>query len=190
MSNENRTRVVFGQKGLLVVAGIATILSVALIPGQVILWILEPPPQTASGFIQLLIQRPVMGLLHLDLPIVVNYAIVLITYIALFAVIFRKQPVFCLVGLILGATAMASFFPTNTSVEMLHLSRLYHVAAPAERVALLAAAEAQLAVMKGTGYTVFYIPSGIALRAFSIAMLKTDVFSRVSSWAGVVATAG
>ncbi len=186
MLYEDQPSVVFGQKGLLISAGIAAILSVALIPGQIILWMIEPPPQTALEFIELLIQRPVMGLIRLDLPIVVNYGIVLIIYIALFAVLFRKQPVFCMIGLVVGATAMAAFFPTNTSVEMLHLSRLYEVANAAERIGLVAAADAQLAVMKGTGYTVFYLMSGIALIAFSVAMLKTDVFSRLSSWAGVV----
>jgi hypothetical protein len=185
MSNEENQSVVSGQRGFLILAGVVAILSVVLIPGQVILWLLEPPPQTALGFIELLIQRPVMGLIRLDLPIVANYGIVLIIYIALFAVLYHKQPVFCLIGLVIGSTAMAAFFPTNTSVEMLHLSRLYEVASASERIGILAAAEAQLAVMKGTGYTVFYILSGIALITFSVAMLKTDVFSRLSSWAGI-----
>lgn len=185
MSNEERQYVVSGQRGFLILAGVVAILSVALIPGQIILWILEPPPQTALGFIELLIQRPAMGLIRLDLPIVANYGIVLIIYIALFAVLYRKQPVFCLIGLVIGSTAMAAFFPTNTSVEMLHLSRLYEVASASERIGILAAADAQLAVMRGTGYTVFYLLSGIALINFSVAMLKTDVFSRLSSWTGV-----
>ena len=114
MLNKDLHSIVPGQRGFLIFAGIAAILSVALIPGQIILWVLEPPPQTALGFIELLIRRPVMGLIRLDLPIVANYGIVLIIYIALFAVLYRKQPVYCLIGLVLGATAMAAFFPTNT----------------------------------------------------------------------------
>jgi hypothetical protein len=186
MSNTQHTSTVPGQRGFLITAGVAAILSVALIPGQIILWMLEPPPETTLGFIELLIRQPVMGLIRLDLPIVLNYGIVLVIYIALFAVLYRKQPLYCLIGLVLGCTAMAAFFPTNTSVEMLHLSRLYETAHAAERIGLLAAADAQLAVMKGTGYTVFYLLSGVALINFSVAMLKTEVFSRVSAWAGVI----
>lgn len=183
---KKRQSVVSGQRGFLILAGVVAILSVVLIPGQIILWIMEPPPQTTLGLIELLIQKPAMGLIRLDLPIVANYGMVLIIYIALFSVLYRKQPLLCLVGLVLGSTAMAAFFPTNTSVEMLHLSRLYEVASASERIGILASAEAQLAVMKGTGYTVFYLLSGIALICFSVAMLKTDVFSRLSSWSGIV----
>ena len=185
MPDGHRTSLVSGQRALLVTAGIAALLSVALIPGQVILWVVEPPPDTAQGILELLIQRPVMGLIRLDLPIVVNYGIVLLIYIALFVILYRKEPVYSLVGLVLGATAMASFFPTNTAVEMLRLSRLYAVAPAVERVGLLASANAQLAVMQGTGYTAFYLLSGVALLAFSVAMLRTRVFSRLASWMGV-----
>jgi hypothetical protein len=186
MPQEDVVSNVPGQRGLLLIAGLLAILSVILIPGQIILWLVEPPPEAALEFIELLIERPVMGLFKPRSP---DCRQLRHRALRLHCALRRAVPEAASI-LSGGAGAWVDrdggILPNQHSVEMLHLSRLYETATAAERVGLLASADAQLAVMKGTGYTVFYLLSGVALLAFSIAMLKSDVFSRLSAWAGVI----
>jgi hypothetical protein len=171
-----------GQTGLLRTASIAAFMSIALIPGQFAIWIISPPPETAEGFLKLYVENPLQGILNLDLPLVINCGIVLLIYIALFVVLRRREPVLGLLALVLGSVAMAAYFPSNTSIEMYHLSRIYASAGSGtEQTALVAAANLLLAVTKGTGYSTFYVVSGFALLFFSIAMLRTDLLSRFTS---------
>jgi hypothetical protein len=169
------------------VGAIAAFTSVALIPIQIVFYILTPPPATVAGWFALLQARPLAGLVAMDLLYLANNVAMMLLYLALFAALFRAAPSLMTIALALGLVGMAAYFASNPMFEMLDLAQQHAAAGTAgERDLLLAAGHATLARMTGTAFDAYYVLSAIALLLIGVAVLRTGTFSRAAGLTGLI----
>lgn len=154
-----------------------------LIPLQIVIYVIAPPPDTVKGFFELYQQNPVLGLLSLDFLYLFNNMIIVIIYLALFVLLYREKPVTVLLALILGLIGIACYYPSNPAFEMLTLSNQYFQALPEQQTIYLAAGEALMAGYTGTTFDVYYVLSTICLLLFAYALIKSHKFKKsVGLW--------
>jgi hypothetical protein len=164
---------------------------VALILVQVTVYVVLPPPAfdgPALPWFELLQDNRLLGLLSLDLLYLVDSALLVVMYLALYVALRRTSESAMLVGTVLGLVGVAAYYASNTAFEMLFLSGGYAGAATeAERAAFLAAGEAALAAYRGTAFDVYYVLNDITLLVIAAVMLRSHIFSRATAYAGLVA---
>lgn len=149
-------------------------------------------PATVSGWFDLLHEMPLVGLTLLNLFDVVNYGLVGLIILGLYAALKIEQPGVSLLALVLGLTGVAIYFASNQAFAMLWLSDQYAVAPEAERASLLAAGQALLAIQNGNadygnGFYLSYLSVNLAGLLLAILMLKSPVFGRLAGWVGIIA---
>lgn len=96
-----------------------------IIPLQIVIYVISPPPATVIGFFELYHENPFLGLLSLDFLYLLNNMILVIIYLALFVVLYREKPVTSLVAFIFGLIGIACYYPSNPAFEILTLSNRY-----------------------------------------------------------------
>lgn len=165
------------------VARLLTLAMLILIPLQIIIYIMAPPPDTVKEFFELYRQNPFLGLLSLDFLYLFSNMIIVIIYLALFVLLFREKPATVILALILGLIGIACYYPSNPAFEMLTLSNQYFQAPPEQQIIYLAAGEALMAGYTGTGFDVYYVLSTICLLLFAFAIMKSPKFRKpVGLW--------
>jgi hypothetical protein len=151
-------------------------------------------PNSASGFITLLQDDPLLGLALLDLVELINYALVGLIFLALYAALRRSNSSAMALATSFGFVGIAVYFASNQAFSMLSLSHQYAAATTdAQKSLLLAAGEALLAIHnpgsthQGTGiYTSLFLVL-LAGLIISIVMLRSDVFGKATAWTGILA---
>lgn len=170
-------------KPLYRVAWYLALVMLILIPTQIIIYVIAPPPDTVKGFFELYQQNPFLGLLSLDFIYLFNNMIIVVIYLALFMLLYEEKPVTVLLALLLGLIGIACYYPSNPAFEMLTLSSQYFQAQPEQLNIYLAAGEALMAGYTGTTFDVYYVLSTICLLLFSYAIIKSHRFKRsVGLW--------
>lgn len=165
------------------VAQFMAITMLILIPLQIIIYVISPPPDTVKGFFELYQQNPFLGLLSLDFLYLFSNMTIVIIYVALFVLLYREKPVTVLLALILGLIGIACYYPSNPAFEMLTLSNQYFQALPEQQTIYLAAGEALLAGYTGTTFDVYYVLSTVCLLLFAYALIKSHRFKKsVGLW--------
>ncbi len=155
-----------------------------------IVYVVSPPPSTVVNWFALFQRNPLLGLLAMDLLLIVDYALLGLVFLALWAALRRASPSFTAIALTLELVAVATYFSSTAAFEMLSLSHQHTAATTdAERAMFLAAGQAMLAIWQGTAFDVSYILSGIALLMISVVMLHSRMFSKVTASAGIVGRA-
>jgi len=161
-------------------------LSVALIAVAVGVYIFWPPPGDVNGWFTLFRQNALLGLLDLDLVMVVSAALLIPLYLALYTALRRISQSLALVALALGLVGSALMISANPAFSMLSLSDGYATAATdAQRAMYLAAGQAALTNWTGTAFNVAYLFAGLTALIFSLLMLRSDLFSKVTAFAGI-----
>jgi len=154
-----------------------------LIPIQIIVYVMAPPPDTVKGLFELYQQNPFLGLLSLDFLYLFNNIIIAVIYSALFVLLYQERPVTVLLALILGLIGIACYYPSNPAFEMLTLSNQYFQAQPEQLDTYLAAGEALMAGYTGTTFNVYYVLSTICLLLFAYTLIKSPKFKKsVGLW--------
>ncbi len=154
-----------------------------IIPLQIAIYIISPPPDTVKGFFELYQLNPFLGLLSLDFLYLINNMIIVIVYLAIFILLFQEKPVVVLLAFILGIIGVACYYPSNPAFEMLTLSHQYFQALPQQQLIYLAAGEAVMAGYTGTSFDVYYVLSTICLLLFAYAIFKSPKFKKsVGLW--------
>lgn len=165
----------------------AALVTLALIPVQVAIFAVHPPPTTVPGHFAALHEHPLLGLANLDLLYLVTMLLVVLINVAIYGVLRRISPAWMLLALVLATLSSAIFFASGAAFEMLALADRYHAAATgAERTILLAAGEAVLARYQGTAYDVSYVLSAFPAVIVALVMLRSSVFSRANGWFGLI----
>lgn len=165
------------------VAWYLTLVMLILIPMQIAVYVIAPPPDTVKGLFELYRQSAFLGLLSLDFLYLFNNIIIVVIYLALFVLLYRERPVTVLLALILGLIGIACYYPSNPAFEMLTLSKEYFQALSEQQTIYLAAGEALMAGYTGTAFDVYYILSTICLLLFSYALIKSPKFRKsVGLW--------
>jgi len=157
-----------------------------LIPLQMAIFILCPPPDTVEGFFRLYRQSWVLGLLDMDFLYILNNTILIFLYTSLAICLMREKPAATLAALLLGLVGIACYYPTNPAFEMLNLSHGYWKAAAETQGQYLAAGEALLAGYQGTAFDVYYVFNAVALLLFAGAVHASPRFSRAMGVWGIL----
>lgn len=170
------------RKGLCRVGGYALIAMLTVTIIQIIVLVIWPPPGTVAGLFELFNRNWFLGLLSMDLLYILNNTLLILVYLGLFAALYKDSPAASLIALVFGVAAIAAYYGSNTSFEMLSLSRQYYGATTeAQRIIPLAAGQAMLETYRGTGFDSYYVLSAITLLIFAWVMHRGVVFSRAAT---------
>ena len=170
---------------LFALAWIFALVMLLLIPLQIVVFVIAPPPNTVTGFFDLFQRHPFLGLLRLDFIYLFNNAILVIIYLAIAALLFREKPVPVLLALVLGLIGIACYYPSNPAFEMLTLSNLYAQALPPDQSLYLAAGEAVMAGYTGTAFNTYYVLNAIGLLLFATTFLRSPRFKKSIGYWGL-----
>jgi hypothetical protein len=168
------------------IGGLAALAVLALVPIQMIVFVVWPPPTSVVDWFALFQKSGLVGLLDMDLLMIVDYSLLALFFLALYVALRRVSHSFMAIALMAELLAVASYFASTTAFEMLSLSGQYAAAATeAQRSASLAAGHAMYAVWQGTAFDVSYVLSAAAALIASVVMLRSGVFGKVTAWAGI-----
>jgi Domain of unknown function (DUF4386) len=168
------------------VGGLAALITAVLIPAQIIVFIVWPPPfeGTASEWFTLFQDNWLLGLLSLDLLLIIDYVLLVPIVLALYVALRRASESLMAVATALYFVAIAAYFASNTAFEMLSLSEGYAAATTeSQRTMYLAAGQTMLATFEGTAFQVSYVLASFAGIIIGAVMLRSDIFSRVAAYA-------
>jgi hypothetical protein len=153
-------------------------------------------PSTAAGWFALLQDNAFIGLLLFDLIDLVNYALVGLIFLALYAALHRASRSAMAIATASGLVGVAVYFASNQAFAMLSLSDRYAAeTADAQRAMFLAAGEALLAIYnpgaiyQGTGYYVGYSLVLLAGLIISVVMLRSRALGKATAYVGILANA-
>lgn len=169
-------------------AGIIAWITLGLIPVQIVIFMLWPPPTEVLDFYLVFQDNAIIGLLNLDILYLFTVLFMGYLYLAFFAVLLNTHKSIATIALALGLIGVAVYFISNISFEMLSLSNQFRLAESNEqKTILLTAGKVMLTLYKGTAFGVYYILNGVSLVLFSVAMIKNEVFSKKIAYIGLIA---
>lgn len=165
----------------------AAIAVVALIPFQIAVFAVYPPPESVAGFFELFQKNWFLGLLSLDLLYILNNTLLAILYLGLFAALWRTNFAGVLIAVVLGLIGICTYYSSAVAFEMLIISKQYAMAETLElKQQFLAAGQGLLAVYKGSAFDVYYVLNAITLLMISRIMLLNSTFSKSTAIWGLV----
>jgi hypothetical protein len=186
--NGNSSRRTYPWQTLHKLGGVTALAVLALIPIQMIVFFLWPPPSSVIGWFTLFQDNALVGLLDMDLLLIVDYLLLIGVFSALWASLRRANESLMAIALILQLVATASYLASTVAFEMLSLSNQYATAVTdAERPLFLAAGQAMLVTWQGTAFDVSYVLSALATLIISAVMLRSHLFSKVTGYVGLSA---
>ncbi|MBC8548306.1 MAG: hypothetical protein H8D23_01520 [Candidatus Brocadiales bacterium] len=167
---------------------IATTFMVVMIPVQIAIFLLWPHPTNIVDWFALFNNNWIIGLISFDFLYMLSMIASVFLYIALFFALFEMKKALSLFGLIIGLIGLTIYFSSNTSLEMLALSKQYlNAMTEQEKGILIASGQTLNLIWKGTSYAVYYVLNGIALILFFLAMIKNTNFRKSTSYIGLTA---
>jgi hypothetical protein len=177
-------------KSLYNVGGAAALISAVFLPIQIVVFIAFPLPDSVIGWFTLFQHNRLVGLVDLDLLLVADNVLLVPILLALYVALKRTSESIMAVGTTFGFVGLALFIASNPAFEMLSLSDHYAAATTdAQRSVFLAAGQTMLASWQGTAFQVAYILGSIAGLAVSVVMLRSNIFNKVTAYAGILANA-
>jgi hypothetical protein len=178
------------------VGGTAALTIVAIALVQMIVFVVWPPPGfeadvgTVTGYFTLLQDDMLLGLLHLDLLLLVDYVLLVLMFLALYIVLRQVSQSFMAIAMALVFVGIATYFPSNIAFSMLSLSDQYAATTTdAQRTMLQASAQALLTSLQSSTFYVSYILMSAAGLIISIVMLQSSsIFSKLTAYVGILAS--
>lgn len=148
-------------------------------------------PDTVADWFQLLQESRMTGLVSLNILDLVNYALVGLMFLTLYALLKQFSRNCMTIALASGLMGITVYFSSNTALSMLSLSNEYASAvSQAEKDLLLSAGEAMLAFMRfGTGGFVSLLLIAVSGMLISAVMLKSRLFGKAAPVTGMLASA-
>ncbi len=154
-----------------------------LIPVQIAVFEISPPPESVQGFFALYQAHPFLGLLSLDFLYLFSNLFLLVIYLAIFVMLYTEKPVTASLGLATGLIGVACYYPSNPAFEMLTLSTLHAQALPGQEILYLAAGESLMAGYTGTSFNAYYVLSSLCLLLYARGFLQSPRFPRsLGAW--------
>ncbi|MDT8337266.1 MAG: hypothetical protein RQ856_05505 [Candidatus Izemoplasmatales bacterium] len=164
-----------------------TILMILIIPIQVIIFLIEPMPDTALGWLELMRDKPLLGLMHLDVLYIVNNTFLIFLYFTIYITLKKEKSSLLNIALITGVIGAVLYYTSNRSIEMLMLSDKFFASNDMLlKTSYLATAESYLDIWKGTAFNVYYVLSAVSLILFSIVMLKDSFYTKATGIIGLI----
>jgi hypothetical protein len=181
-------------KSLYKVGGAAALMAVLVGLSEIIITFL-PGGGVSSGIVTVidwftLFQNNwFLGLRNLGLLNIFLTALAIPIFFALYAAHRRVNQAYAALAMIIAFIGVAVFFATNRAFPMLELSRQYATATTgAQRSILVAAGQAMLSVGQShtPGTFIGFFLTEVAAIVISIVMLRSQVFSKASAYAGIL----
>jgi hypothetical protein len=170
------------------IGGAAAMLSLVFFPIQIIIFLVNPPPDSVIGWFRLFQDNPLIGLLDLDLLLIVDQVLSILIFLALYVALRRAQESFMAISVALGLVSIVLFIASNPAFAMLSLSDQYAAATTeAQRAVFLAAGQAMLVTWQGSAFQVSYLLGSIAIIMLSAVMLRSKLFSKTTAYLGILA---
>lgn len=160
---------------------IAAAAMLALIPAQLLVFVISPPPDSAEGWLELFARSPLAGVLAMDGLYVVNNVLLGILLLALYRVLKQHDAATALAALATGLVSIAVYLPTNKSLELWQLGAASLSADEGNRQILLAATEAQLVEYTGTAFAAYYVLGGVSILLFAVVLLRSRAWGRAAA---------
>jgi hypothetical protein len=161
------------------IGGIASLLMVAVVPIQIAVFAIQPPPDTAAGWFELFGRNPLMGLLSFEFLFLMYGILSVPVSLALYFAVRKSDSTLAVLYIALSMLSTVAVFTARPAFEMLYLSGRYAAAATeAERAVFLAAGESMIALWHGTSYWVCYFLGSVNGLIVSLAMWKSRLFGR------------
>lgn len=167
---------------------IATAFMLVMIPVQIIFYLLWPHPKTIIDWFSLFHNNWIIGLISFDFLYLLSMIASIFLYLALYFALKDENKSLSIFAITLGLTGLAIYFPSNTAIEMLSISKQYAQAVTEQDKTILhASGQTLYSIWKGTSYAVYYVLNGIALILFFSAMTKSNKFRKKTAYIGLVA---
>jgi hypothetical protein len=149
------------------------------------------PPDTVLEWFALLQQYRVLGLTLLNFFDLVNYALVGLIFLALYAALRQVHRSLMTLAAVLSFLGIAIYFASNQAFSMLSLSNQYAAATiESQKAMYLAAGQAVLAIHnnnQGMGLYMSLLLVSIAGLIIASVMLRSKIFSRGTAYVGILA---
>jgi hypothetical protein len=174
-----------GWSSLYKLGGISSLLLVAIVIIQLIVFTIAPPPLagTAIDWFILFQKNPIIGLVHFEFLMIIYVILCIPIALALYTLLRQVSPSWTAIYLILSLLGVMCFIAARPAFEMLHLSQGYAAAeTEAQRAIFLAAGEAKVATFHGTAFYINYILGSLTGLIISWVMLKTTLFSKATAY--------
>ncbi len=180
-------------KGLYKVGGAAALIVAVLLPIEIIVMTAYPLPSTVIGYFTLFQSNRLIGLLDLYLLEIPVYALFVPMFLALYAALRRANESYMALATTLAIIGITVFLATNNPFSMLSLSDQYAAATTdAQRSLFLAAGQAILANTNQRaveGFNMGFLLVSVAGLIVSAVMLRSNIFSKVTAYVGILASA-
>jgi len=145
-------------------------------------------PVTAIEWFTLLQENKFVGLALLEVFDLVNYALVGLIFLALYAALRKADQTAMELATLFSIVGITVYFASNQALSFMYLSEQYAAAtSDAQRSLYLAAGEGLLANTHGTGIHISLFLVLLAGLLISIVMLRSNIFSKATAVTGIVA---
>ncbi len=150
------------------------------------------PPSTVIDWFMLLQSNRLLGLTFLDVFDIVNYALVGLIFLGLYAALRRANRSYMTLARMLGFVGIAVYFASNQAFALLSLSDQYAAATTdAQRSMILAAGQALLTMndfsQGGGGINLSFYLVTLAGLIIAVIMLRSSIFGKATAYVGIVA---
>jgi len=175
-------------KPYLRILGVLSVVLFAIIPFQAAVFFISPPPTTAIQYFSLFQKNQFLGFLDLDLSLTVDNLLFILVYIGLYFLLKESNRVIVTIGLVFAIVSVTLYIISREALfSMLTLSNQYSSASnETERTAISTIGQTMLTIYNGTCFNVSYFLGGINLILFSIAMLNSNIFTKITGWLGLI----
>jgi hypothetical protein len=176
-------------RSLYKIAGVATIiLLIYSLATMLIMFGAGVPPATANEILEMLSQNQLMGLLRLDALTTLVMPLYYLLFLSLFIALRKSHEVGATITLLLGSAGLTLFLAAPSFISWMVLSEKFAIADQAQKTLLLAAGETILATDLWHSSSAFV--GGLLLQTsmllISLVMLRSNTFSKLTAWVGVV----
>lgn len=160
---------------------------VALIPIQMVLFIMFPHPNTIIEWFSLYKDTPIIGFIGFDIVYIFSNVLMIFLYLSLFIIIKKNMNNLTIFAFILAFISLTIYFSSNRFIEMYTISNKYFEATnEIQKYSLIAAGELLLSVYKGSSYFIYYILSGLSLILLFKSFSKIEYFSKRTVKMGIL----
>ena len=179
-------------KGLYKVGGSAALIIAAMYLLAMVIYIpanlAGPPPSTVLEWFTLFQNDRLTALFFLGFADIIIMICSGPMFLALYAVLRRTNRTWMVIATSFAIVGMAVYLATNTVFSMLSLSDQFAAATTeSQRSLLLAAGQAMLATVEGTGGRYLGLPLvWVSSLIVSVVMLQSKVFSKATAYVGIV----
>lgn len=172
-------------KSLYKLGGLAAYAMAGITIIQFIAFIVAPPPYEGSAleWFKFFQDNKLAGLVGFELLMVLYVLLSLLTTLALFILLRSVNPTYTAIYLAFSLVGVICFIQARPVFEMLSLSGGFAAAATDSQKAIyLSVGETLLADFHGTSFHVSYVLGSLSGALVSLAMLKTDIFSKTTAY--------